>query len=54
MVELVKTSDTVTASRLEEIIGDTPSGDVIPVCSGQWRKNPDATYTFWEDPTMDD
>jgi hypothetical protein len=57
------TADVVTLKELhEEVFGgdeeemqatDDPSG-IIPVCAGEWRREPDGRWRFWADPSFED
>jgi hypothetical protein len=46
---LTRTEDVVTRKELAEIIGCRPTGDCIPVCAGEWRKEWDGRWRVWAD-----
>lgn len=52
---LQKTSDVVTTRELiEDVFGGDddalPDRDAIPVCAGEWRREPDGRWRFWQHP----
>lgn len=60
MATLVRTDDVVSNAELIDILGteddEDPLGDdkVIAVCAGEWRRENDARWRFWRDPTWQD
>lgn len=57
--EYIRTNDVMTAIQIREFLDyddDTPGPgetlpDVIPVCSGEWRKEPDGqSWRAWDHP----
>ena len=50
-----RTDDIATPAELAELFGcgpgepHRPAKDIIPVCDGEWRKEADGNYRFWEE-----
>lgn len=53
---LQQTTDVVTATELvRDVFGEDgdfelPDGDTIGVCAGEWRREPDGRWRFWQHP----
>lgn len=53
LTKSTKTKDTLTAIQLRCHLGDDHLTDTIGVCAGEWRKNPNGTFTLWLDPNWE-